>query len=263
MTLDPPPFETINNGTKTIELRLNDEKRQLIRINDEIIFENKADRKNRIAVRVTNLFHFKSFEELYDVLPLLKCGYTEENIHRAKPEDMEKFYSKEQQEKYGVLGIEIEKTELEKLKNFDIRPMKTDDYEQVYSLWQSCSGMGLNNLDDSKEGIERFLNRNPDTCFVAETSNKIIGAILAGNDGRRGYIYHAAVSPDYQNRGVGKQLVNRAVDALSQIGINKVALVVFGKNTSGNAFWKRLGFTERNDLIYRNKTLNAFERMDT
>lgn len=60
---------------------------------------------------MTNLFHFKSFEELYDVLPLLKCGYTEENIHRAKPEDMEKFYSKEQQEKYGVLGIEIEKTD--------------------------------------------------------------------------------------------------------------------------------------------------------
>lgn len=111
MTLDPAPFETINNGTKTIELRLNDEKRQLIRINDEIIFENKADRKNRIAVRVTNLFHFKSFEELYGVLPLLKCGYTDENIHREKPEDMEKFYSKKQQEKYGVLGIEIEKND--------------------------------------------------------------------------------------------------------------------------------------------------------
>lgn len=152
---------------------------------------------------------------------------------------------------------------MKKYKDLHIRLMETDDYEQVYSLWQSCRGMGLNNLDDSKEGIERFLTRNPDTCFVAETDDKIIGAILAGNDGRRGYIYHAAVSPAYQNKGIGKQLVNRAIDALSQIGINKVALVVFGKNTSGNAFWKRLGFTERNDLIYRDKTLNTFERMDT
>ena len=62
----------------------------------------------------------------------------------------------------------------------------------------SCEGMGLNNLDDSKEGIGRFLNRNPDTCFVAELENVIIGVILTGNDGRRGYIYYTAVNPKYR-----------------------------------------------------------------
>lgn len=114
--------------------------------------------------------------------------------------------------------------------------MTINDYDEVYGLWRSCKGMGLNNLDDSKEEIEKFLNRNPDTCFVAEMDNKIIGAILAGNDGRRGYIYHTAVSPSYQKQGIGKKLVNKAISALSGIGINKTALVVFEKNENGNAF---------------------------
>ena len=69
--------------------------------------------------------------------------------------------------------------------NMNVRLMTINDYEIVYELWLSCAGMGLNNLDDSKEGIERFLNRNPETCFVAETEQRIIGVIIAGNDGRR------------------------------------------------------------------------------
>lgn len=75
----------------------------------------------------------------------------------------------------------------------DIRQMTLDDYTAVYTLWHTCKGMGLNNLDDSQYGIARFLRRNPDTCFVAEESGQIVGVILAGNDGRRGYIYHTAV----------------------------------------------------------------------
>ena len=70
-----------------------------------------------------------------------------------------------------------------------IRLMTIDDYEQVYELWMSCAGMGLNNLDDSKEGIEKFLRRNPDTCFIADIENVLVGVILVGNDDRRGYIY--------------------------------------------------------------------------
>lgn len=88
-----------------------------------------------------------------------------------------------------------------------IRLMALSDYEQVYQLWLSCAGMGLNNLDDSREGIERFLKRNPETCFVAEKDEKIIGVIIAGNDGRRGYIYHTAVNPDYRKQGIGKNLL--------------------------------------------------------
>ena len=79
----------------------------------------------------------------------------------------------------------------------EYRIMDISDYEQVYKLWLSCAGMGLNNLDDSKEGIQRFLNRNPDTCFVAQDDHKIVGVIIAGSDGRRGYIYHTAVDPEH------------------------------------------------------------------
>ena len=129
----------------------------------------------------------------------------------------------------------------------NIRKMVIDDYDEVYAFWISCTGMGLNNLDDSKEGINRFLKRNPDTCFVAECDNQIIGAILVGNDGRRGYIYHTSVAPQYRKQGIARQLVEAAIQELKQCGINKVALVVFNKNENGNAFWEKLGFTIRED----------------
>lgn len=144
-----------------------------------------------------------------------------------------------------------------------IRLMALSDYEQVYQLWLSCAGMGLNNLDDSREGIERFLKRNPETCFVAEKDEKIIGVIIAGNDGRRGYIYHTAVNPDYRKQGIGKKLVDNAMRALEKEGINKVALVVFEKNKIGNGFWENTGFTVRDDLVYRNKNIRDMNRIDT
>ena len=118
-----------------------------------------------------------------------------------------------------------------------IRTMTIEDYEAVYELWLSCIGMGLNNLDDSKEGIERFLLRNPETCFVAEEDAETVGVILTGNDGRRGYIYHTAVRPDFRGRGIASALVEAAMEALRSLGINKVALVVFSKNGAGNGFW--------------------------
>lgn len=144
-----------------------------------------------------------------------------------------------------------------------IRLMALSDYEQVYQLWLSCAGMGLNNLDDSREGIERFLKRNPENCFVAEKDEKIIGVIIAGNDGRRGYIYHTAVNPDYRKQGIGKKLVDNAMSALEKEGINKVALVVFEKNKIGNDFWENTGFTVRDDLVYRNKNIHDMNRIDT
>ena len=123
--------------------------------------------------------------------------------------------------------------------------------------------MGLNDLDDSKEGIERFLSRNPKTCFVAEEDQRIIGVIIAGNDGRRGYIYHTAVDPDHRHQLIATRLVNEAVEALRSLGINKVALVVFSDNSDGNAFWEKNGFTKREDLVYRNKALTEMIRIDT
>ena len=144
-----------------------------------------------------------------------------------------------------------------------IRKMTIGDYEEIYALWTSCKGMGLNSLDDTKEGIEKFLNRNPETCLVALSDGRIVGAIMVGTDGRRGYIYHTAVHPDYRRRGIAKALVEAALAAVEKLGINKVALVVFGRNKDGNAFWEMMGFTTREDIIYRNKTLVEFERIDT
>ena len=144
----------------------------------------------------------------------------------------------------------------------NIRRMTITDYDNVYQLWRSCAGMGLNNLDDSKEGIDRFLKRNPDTCFVAEDKT-IIGVIMAGNDGRRGYIYHTAVHPDCRHQGIASKLVDAAVKSLAEQGINKVALVVFHTNETGNEFWEKQGFTIRNDLVYRNKALTEIMRIDT
>lgn len=107
MNLNPRAFEMISEGRKTIEMRLNDEKRRTIREGDEIEFISTADSCKRLNCRVIKLHRFNSFEELYKSLPLTECGYKEENISRADPADMEKYYSKEKQAEYGVLGIEL------------------------------------------------------------------------------------------------------------------------------------------------------------
>lgn len=139
----------------------------------------------------------------------------------------------------------------------NIRPMLTDDYNAVFYLWSSTPGVGMRSLDDSEEGITKFLLRNPHTCFVAEVDNQIVGVILCGHDGRRAYIYHTAVKPDFRKRGIGNALVNAVLEALKKEKINKVALVVFATNTLGNEFWNHLGFEMRDDLIYRNISLNT------
>ncbi len=143
------------------------------------------------------------------------------------------------------------------------RLMSIDDYEKIYALWLSCKGIGLNNIDDSEDGIRQFLDRNPETCFVAEECSEIVGVILAGNDGRRGYIYHTAVSPARRHEGIATKLLYTALDALKKLGIIKAALVVFEHNEVGNAFWERQGFTSREDLVYRNKALTEIQRIDT
>lgn len=137
-----------------------------------------------------------------------------------------------------------------------IRLMKHEDYDAVYALWTSTDGMGLRSLDDSKDGVEKFLARNPYTNFVACNGDTIVGVVLSGHDGRRGYIYHAAVGIPHRGQGIGKRLVDTALDALRNEGINKVALVVFENNTIGNDFWQKVGFDARPDLVYRNRSIN-------
>lgn len=106
MKLNASPFEMIKNGKKTIELRLFDEKRQQIKVNDTIVFTDTKS-KEKLTAKVTNLYKFDNFEELYKTLPLLKCGYTPDTICNAHFSDMQEYYSVEEQEKYGVIGIEL------------------------------------------------------------------------------------------------------------------------------------------------------------
>ncbi len=145
----------------------------------------------------------------------------------------------------------------------NIRKMTIADYDEVYKMWLSTPGMGLNDIDDSKEGINKYLIRNPNTCYVAEDNSRIIGAILSGHDGRRGVIYHTSVLEENQRKGVGNKLLESAIDSLKLEGVNKIFLVVFQKNEKGNAFWEKQGFTKREDLIYRNKAIVEFNRIDT
>ena len=143
-----------------------------------------------------------------------------------------------------------------------IRLMNIEDYENVYHLWMHTKGMGLNTTDDSREGIAQYLHRNPNTCFVAEDNGELVGVIMSGHDGRRGFIYHTTVKEECRGQGIGRKLVDSALTALEAEGIHKVALVVFRKNALGNVFWEKLGFTVRDDLIYRNKNIHEFQRID-
>lgn len=138
----------------------------------------------------------------------------------------------------------------------EIVEMKISNYEDIFILWTSTPGMGLRNLDDSKEGIDKFLRRNPTTNFIAEEDGKIVGSILCGHDGRRGYIYHTAVDMRYRGKGIGKNLVKSVINALKREGINKAALVVFTNNEVGNGFWRSMGWEKREDLNYYNLSIN-------
>ena len=138
----------------------------------------------------------------------------------------------------------------------EIRKMEIGDYEQVKALWMCIKGFAIRSLDDSREGVERFLIRNPSTSVVALEDGVIIGSILCGHDGRRGCLYHVCVHPLHRRRGIGKSMVVFAMNALKEEDINKVSLIAFTKNDIGNAFWKTIGWTKRDDLNYYDFTLN-------
>ena len=142
------------------------------------------------------------------------------------------------------------------LEEIAIRPMTIEDYEGVHKLWMSISGFAIRSIDDSREGVERFLTRNPGTSVVAVSDGKIVGSILCGHDGRRGCLYHVCVNEDYRMNGIGKNMVVHCMEALQREKISKVSLIAFTKNDIGNAFWKEIGWTRREDLNYYDFVLN-------
>lgn len=140
--------------------------------------------------------------------------------------------------------------------SIEVRTMTTEDYPGVKDLWMSIKGFAIRSIDDSFEGVERFLKRNPTTSVVATDDDKIVGAILCGHDGRRGCLYHVCVKEDYRLRGIGKAMVVHCMNALKEEKISKVSLIAFSTNDIGNAFWKEIGWTKREDLNYYDFTLN-------
>ena len=137
-----------------------------------------------------------------------------------------------------------------------IRTMTIEDYDGVRELWMTIKGFAIRSVDDSREGVELFIKRNPTTSVVAEVDGRIVGAILCGHDGRRGCLYHVCVAQEFRMQGIGKAMVVRAMEALRAEKINKVSLIAFTSNDIGNAFWKQIGWTKREDLNYYDFTLN-------
>ena len=135
--------------------------------------------------------------------------------------------------------------------------MTIEDYDEVFALWTKIRGFGIRSIDDSKEGIEMFLKRNPSTSVVAEEDGKVVGSILCGHDGRRGCLYHVCVDEDHRRKGIGKAMVVRAMEALRAEKINKVTLIAFTDNDLGNAFLNTIGWTKREEYNYYDFVLNA------
>ena len=134
--------------------------------------------------------------------------------------------------------------------------MTVEDYDQLHALWMRIKGFGIRSIDDSKEGVERFLKRNPTTSVIAEIDGKVVGGILCGHDGRTGFFYHVCVASDYRKHGVGHRMVHFAMKALQSEGINKVSLIALKSNEVGNEFWHNVGWVERSDVNYYDFVLN-------
>ena len=137
-----------------------------------------------------------------------------------------------------------------------IRTMTMEDYDDLYKVWMEISGFGIRSIDDSREGVERFIRRNPTTSMVAYYGDELVGGILCGHDGRRACLYHVCVKEQYRKHGIGQKMVKACMEALKEEKINKINLIAFKKNEVGNRFWKGLGWTYRDDVNYYECVLN-------
>jgi len=133
--------------------------------------------------------------------------------------------------------------------------LKIEDYQEIYDLWSKTPGVGLSKAD-SYDNIQRFLLRNEGMSFVCRYGDKIIATILCGHDGRRGFIYHLAVEEGYRRWGIGGTLVEKCLQKLKEVGIDKCHIFVYLKNEPGNAFWSAKGWMKRDDLFVYTKSLD-------
>jgi len=143
-----------------------------------------------------------------------------------------------------------------------IAPFYIERYDEVLALWRRCSGVGLSSADE-RERIDRYLTRNPGMSFVAAVGSEVVGTILGGHDGRRGYIHHLAVDDAYRRRGIGKRLVEKCLAALEEAGMQKVHLFIFHENEDGIAFWEANGWELRGDIVVMSNQLSGRLHGDT
>lgn len=137
--------------------------------------------------------------------------------------------------------------------NHSLHIMTIADYDEVFSLWKATEGVGLNE-SDTRENIAKFLIRNPDMSFVVRSSGgELIGAVLSGHDGRRGYLHHLAVAKAHRGHGLGKLLMNACLTALQKVGLKKCSIFVYANNESGQSFWKHFGWEARAEILLMQK----------
>jgi ribosomal protein S18 acetylase RimI-like enzyme len=137
-----------------------------------------------------------------------------------------------------------------------IREFTMTDYPAAYALWSRTEGVGLSQADEP-QNVARFLARNPGLSFVAEEDGRIVGAVLCGNDGRRGFLHHLAVEKTCRRSGVGRRLVEHCLDALAGAGLHKCHLFVLNENIEGQRFWKRIGWEERTTLTVMSRDVGG------
>lgn len=136
-----------------------------------------------------------------------------------------------------------------------IRAFQIEDYDEVFALWRATSGIGLDK-SDTRECTAAYLERNPGLSLVAtDAAGKIVGAVLCGHDGRRGWLYHLAVADSSRGRGLGRTLVERCLANLGKLGITKCSLGLYATNTAGQLFWRKMKFNVREDLLFVQKVL--------
>jgi len=131
--------------------------------------------------------------------------------------------------------------------SIEILPMAVDDLEAVAVVWNATEGVGMNE-SDGPEQLRGFLDRNPGLSLIARDGSRLVGAVLCGHDGRRGFLYHLAVLTDYRKRGLGRAMVDRCLKSLSMLGLLRCNILIYVDNHSGEQFWKKAGWYDRSEL---------------
>lgn len=262
MSLRPGPFRKIAEGSKRYELRLYDEKRRMISVGDTITFTCTEDART-VEVRVTGLYLFASFEELYAALPLTECGYTEASAKTASPRDMEAYYPPEKQAKYGVLAIGVERIRLdmERLAGvYAVRELTRDDVTEMLRVAQSNPLFyQYMRPDPTEENLAADLTALPPRrtladkhffgWFEGERLVAMMDLIWRHPKPDMAFIGWFILDGTVQGRGLGRRLVGDVLGLLKSQGVNEVRLGRIEGNPQSEHFWHVCGFAE-NGLGY-------------